>query len=239
HCECLEQDEVAFHRIEVSHGHDHGFIVDRAELPAHRIATSRRHEPDGVADDLNPAFRLGEPCQELRLTRLGYGDDGVTVPECPAEGHSPPPRLERLLAAMHGDHGADSHHARCRRAVDRHRELVAVRDFDVPLAEDSDEAAEAAQVERPPQVEGVGVESRFPELASEPTAAVRGTDEADRVTPAAELLGELEHHRLRTTGTITLEKEGNSSHLSARELDEQSAVSPCAASAGRGPGAGS
>jgi hypothetical protein len=94
-----------------------------------------------------------------------------------------------------------------------------MRDFDLPLAKDSGEAAEAPQIQRPPQGEGLGVESSFPELASEPAVTGGGADETNRVTPAAELFSELEHHRLRTTGTIALEEEGNSLHLSVRELD--------------------
>jgi len=95
------------------------------------------------------------------------------------------------------------------RAEDRHGELVTVYQVDLPLPKDSRESGDAACIEGMPQPEDFWVESSGAELITEPSFPSFRSDRAYLMTARAELLGEMDQHRLGTSRPIRLQHQGD------------------------------
>src|SRR5712671_1770999 len=96
------------------------------------------------------------------------------------------------------------------RAVDGHRELVAVNRVDSMFAEKLYKSVYATGVDGSPQSKDFRGNTRSAEKVGEPSAPIRGSDWNDCVATFAEFFREAENHHLRSTRTIGLEHHGDS-----------------------------
>jgi len=160
---------------------------------------------DAVDDRLDPARQRTELAAEMGRGIGRHADDVRAAPERHTQRDAAPALGGDVLAAMHRDHVRQPQPAGGRRAIDRHRELVAVDHFDATSAEDVDHLAQTPPIEGPPDGVRLGFEPMFAHTGAEPSDPVGRPHRDDRVAAVAQRDRETGDHDLRATGSVGLE----------------------------------
>ena len=204
-CDGLQQVPMPFHRKERTHRDDQDGASGEPELFAQRSAC-RWLGRDAVRNRRDA--RPGEPdvTREPLAYDVGNGDHGIAQHRSSAQCQPPPQAIRVIASAVHREHVGDSGLPRRPRTVERHRELVTVRDGDLMALERAREFAGERGREWPRQVIMLHTHSHGLERAREPAVVPARQERHARPALRGKGAGEVYQHPLGPTQHVGLDQ---------------------------------
>ena len=205
---------VAFPHDETADGEHENLVVRDPELAAHGepIPWTIGH---AVRDRLNQLARQSKPRPQVGRGIVGHAHDVRARPKRPAERNAAALLRRDVLAAVHRNDVRNAEPPGRRRPIHRHRELVAVHDFDSAGAQHLDQSADTSPIDRPPDRERLALEPRVSQPGRQPAHSVCRTDGAHVVPPRSQRLRQTDEHRLRAARPIGLQHLSNAQRTRA------------------------